>query len=695
MKKTKKLKKAGSTDTTLHEVHRRLQKRLEKMRAVAAQAQDESPDDSSDAGDGESDLPAVVVPPRPKKQRPDAVTAILGAAFEAATTTGVRRRLKHGQAMAVVVVVPGASWVASAKTYARAAFGERWSVHMRDATDRRQDSSAGSHDAALELSRGRCVMGIAVDEKLLPAALTAAADIVVRIGPPDGGVLRTAIARFAGRNPGDVEDAIAAGLDLNEIVAAFRPGTGARTIVGRLAAAGAARRVTNLERVPALATAIEYGEARTWGLALARDIADYRAGKIAWRDVDRGIVLHSAPGFGKSLFAQVLARACDVPLVATSVGELFASNAGYLDSVIKAMRATFARASALAPCILLLDEIDALPDRATMSPRGRDWWMPVVTDFLIQLDSAVGQREGIVVVGATNAIERVDAALLRPGRLEKAVEIARPDLAGTINILRFHLDGELPDVDLTGVGALIEGATGAEIMHVARQARRTARHAGRAMTLDDLQDAALPVDDLPRARLFRMAVHEAAHAVAALALGVGRLHHVALRARGSSGGQTAIDFGEFILPTRGLIEDRVVVGLAARAAERILIGSVSTGAGGSPDSDLGAATAMIAAVHASFGMGEDCVYLGAGDEMLREISLNPDLRGRVARHLRELDERAAALVERERAAILAVAERLAAKRFLSGEEVADIAAVARCAVSTDVPQVALQPAEEE
>ncbi|HVV41974.1 MAG TPA: AAA family ATPase [Nitrobacter sp.] len=692
MKKSKKLK-MGS-DTTLHKAQRRLKKGLAELRAVAdAQAADEAAGASTASGDGASDSDTVDAPP-PAKRRPEAAEAVLGAAFEAATTREVRRRLRHTQAMAAVVVVPNANWVAPAKSHVGSAFGERWIVHARDGSDRRQDSSTGSLDVARELSRGRCVMGVAADERLLPAALTAAADVVVRIAPPDGRVLRAAIARFAGRSPGKVPDAVAAGLDLHEILAAFRPGTGARTIVARLAAAGAARRETVGARVPDLATAVEYGEARTWGLALARDIADYRAGRIAWRDVDRGIVLHSAPGFGKSLFAQVLARACNVPLVATSVGELFASSAGYLDSVIKAVRAAFARASALAPCILFLDEIDALPDRATMSPRGRDWWMPVVTDFLIQLDSAVGQREGIVVVGATNAIERVDTALLRPGRLEKSVEIARPDLAGTINILRFHVDGGVPDGDLAGVGALLEGATGAEIMHIARQARRVARHAGRPMTADDLRRAALPVEDVPPDRLFRMAVHEAAHAVTALAIPVGRLKHVALRSRGTSGGQTAIDFGGFVLPTRRAIEDRVVVGLAARAAERILLGSVSTGGGGSAESDLGSATAMVAAVHASFGMGEDCVYLGAGEELLREISLNPGLRRTVALHLRELDERAAALVERERAAILAVAERLAAKRFLGGTEVAGIVAAARSAAPADPAPVAPQGAEE-
>jgi ATP-dependent Zn protease len=121
-----------------------------------------------------------------------------------------------------------------------------------------------------------------------------------------------------------------------------------------------------------------------------------------------------------------------------------------------------------------------------------------------------------------------------------------------------------------------------------------------------------------------------------------------------------------------MIEDRVVVGLAARAAERIFTGAVSTGAGGSTDSDLGSATLMIGALHASFGMGDDLVYLGAGDELLREIAMNSQLRARVERHLRELEARAEDLVRKNRDAILAVADRLAIRRYLRGDEITKI-----------------------
>jgi ATP-dependent 26S proteasome regulatory subunit len=192
----------------------------------------------------------------------------------------------------------------------------------------------------------------------------------------------------------------------------------------------------------------------------------------------------------------------------------------------------FERAAAFgAPCILFLDEIDALPNRATMSPRGADWWTPVVTDFLLSLDNAVaGKRAGIVVVAATNNIGGVDAAVLRPGRLERAIEITRPDHAGTVNILRYHLHGELPGDDLTDVAHLMDGSTGAEIMMAVRDARRIARTAGRALALEDIAHAIAPIEEIAPAALNRICIHEAAHAVTALVAPSGVLKRAALSA---------------------------------------------------------------------------------------------------------------------------------------------------------------------
>lgn len=626
--------------------------------------------------DADLDEPQAVRPARARHGR-DAVSALLGAAFDAAMPSRVRRRLRHGQALVMVLQVPTAGWISPAKKYFAATFGDRWNVHERDGADRRRNSSVGSEEVASELMRGLCVLGISFDVGLLPTALTSAADLVVRIGPPDGVVLRTAIARFAGRNPGELEGGIAVGLDFHEIVSAFRPGTGARKIVERLRAASSARAVAP-DRIPDLDTAVEFGEAQIWGKNLARDIRAYRAGCIDWRQVDRGICLHSPPGMGKSLFPIIVAKACEVPLVSTSIGELFASGPGYLDSVIKNLRAAFARASALAcPCsILHIDEIDALPNRETLSDRGREWWSALVADALTLLDSALAGRNGVVVIGSTNAIDRVDPALLRPGRLEKVVEIKRPDLAGTLNMLNFHLDGQLVGEDISEIASLLEGATGAEIMYAVRLAQRSARNAERSMTVADLRGAVLPVEDIAPGTLFRMAVHEAAHAVVAAVIPVGVLKYVVLRAQGHVGGRTVLDFPARELTTRPMIEDQVVVGLAARAAERHLLGSVSTGAGGSLDSDLGRCTLMIAGLHASFGMGENVAFLGADGDLLSDLRMNRELRERVEAHLRKLDARAAKLVANNSEAILNVAQRLAVKRYMGGDEVRRIVAEA-------------------
>ncbi|MET4605371.1 cell division protease FtsH [Bradyrhizobium sp. JR4.1] len=639
-------------------------------------------DDSLGPEDVESEGPETAgpeteaAPARPetaRKPRGTATAIVVGAAFEAATTPAVRRRLAHVQALAAIVIVPGPAWVAPVAAYVASEFGSRWCFHTRDGTDRRRDD-AGTVEAARDLSRGMCVMGVSHDEKLLPASLRSAADIVVSVAPPDGAVLRKAIARFARRSPGELEPGIAAGLDLPEIVAAFRPGKGAKDVVRRLEAARRSH-VGTAQRVPALSTAVEYGAAQRFGLDLARDLEDFRNNRISWRDIDRGICLHSIPGCGKSWFPAVLSQGCGgIPLVTTSAGSWFANGPGYLDTVVKEARKSHAMAVAMAAPIAIwhIDEVDAaIPERANMSNRAQEWWNVVVSDILNIVDSALAAKDAhLLVVGTCNDISRVDRALLRPGRLEKVVRIDPPDAAGIVNILRFHLDDELAGEDLAAAGAVMEGATPAEIMYMVRTARRAARHAARGLAVADLIAAAMPAETHPPARLFRMALHESAHAVILLALAAGTVQGVFLRSAGDAGGRTSVLYSDEDLTTRQTIEDRVTVALAARAAERLFTGSVSSGGGGAADSDIGFSTVQIASLHASFGMRGAPLYLGAGEEeLLRAVAFDPDLREAVGRDLRRLQLRADRLVAANSDAILAVAERLAERRHLTGAEV--------------------------
>lgn len=606
-------------------------------------------------------------------RRPSATEALARTAFEAAVDAKLRRRLMHGQALAVTMVVASADWVSPIAAYVRGRFGTRWRLHALTAPLRRLFLSDTVKEISEDLSEGRCVMCIAADESFIPENFARAADIAIRIPAPTAETVRRAIRLFTKTSPGDIAAQTVAGLGFHDLVGALRPGTGPRSIARRLETAAASPSSVDA-RVPRLETAVEYGAARVWGLNLARDIADFRAGRIAWRDVDRGICLHSPPGMGKSLFAQVLAKACGVPLVTTSVGAWFANSSGDLGAVIKEARAAFAQARTLAlpVAILFVDEIDALPNRATMTDRAREWWTTVVTDVLTLLDSAVSGRDGIVVVGATNAIDQVDAALLRPGRLERRVEITPPDADGALNILRFHLAGDIED-DLSAFGQALAGSTGAEIMALVRAARRIARHAGRPLSLGDLENALIPREEHPPARLFKMSVHEAAHAVVAMALDIGVVEQVVLRVEGSSDGRMIVRYHDDDLVVRSTLEDRITVALAGRAAERAFAGAMSVGSGGGEDSDIAYATFLAASIHASFALRGPPVFIGATSEDLRRaLTIDPDLRTRVEADLHRLQARAARRVAAHGAAILAVAAALAERRRLSGTEVEEI-----------------------
>jgi cell division protease FtsH len=607
-----------------------------------------------------------------KKERPSARCAIIGTAFHAATSGAIRRQLKGNSALALVVLVPGPSWIQPVRNLFVQRFGKQWQAIATEALRTPQQKSERNSEVAADLARGRPVIGVAVERDALPAALTTAADLTIRINTPGGVTIGRAIRMFTGQPaPAVIDEKIAFGLEFHDLVAAFRANSSPAEIVERLRKAAAAMRgAGTTERLPALEQAIEYGDARTWGMALARDIADYRAGRLDWQDVDRGAVLFSEPGLGKSLYARILAQACGVPLVAFSIADLFANSPGYLDSVIKASREMFERAAALAPCILFLDEIDALPNRATMSPRGADWWTSVITDFLLSLDNAVaGKRAGIVVIGATNNIEGVDAAVLRPGRLERAIEVKRPDHAGAVNILRHHLNGELSEADLTDIAHLMDGSTGAEIMMAVRGARRIARYAGRALELDDLLRAIAPVDDIAPAALNRICIHEAAHAVASLVVLSGVLKRCIVGSTAGSAGRTLIQRDTDDLLTRDSVERRAVVLLAGRTAEQILIGDAGLGAGGDDESDLAQVTQLIATLHASTGLGDTLTYIVSHQDVLNAVRADRELRSKVEQHLRSLQARTDEIVRRHRDAIIAVADQLSIRRQLSGEEI--------------------------
>jgi cell division protease FtsH len=594
--------------------------------------------------------------------RPDATLCLVGAALEGAAVADILARPASSAALAVVMRVPSAAWVGPVKT-AIERLNRNLLIFARDGSSKAlHKADVGNDEVGKDLSEGRSVVGIASSLAMLPKALTIAADVNIEI-KADADILADAVSRFAGgAQVAETVDGLAS-LDFNDIVAAFRAGSSAGDIYARLRKAASRLNQPRGDRLPRLADAVEYGSARDWGLALCRDFEDYRSGRTAWRDLSANCVFAGDTGQGKTYFARILANEMRIPLVATSISEMFATSAGFLDSVVKAVRETFNRAEASAPCALLLDECDALPSRVNLDSRSSSWWTPVVAEFLLCLDSAVsGERAGLCVWAATNHIEKIDPALLRPGRLDRVIRFTAPGPDGIASILRHHLGPDLNGVDLAPLGQIGIGRSPAEIASVVKRARSAARQARRVMEYDDLLDALAPRPDMDEATMRRVATHESGHVVVALALQVDEVVAASIADAADSFGRTVIRQRRG-LETRATIEDRVCANLGGRAAELVVYGDCSANAG----TDLATATDAMVGIHASTGLGGGLAYLGDAKAVAAMLRVDRILRDTVNADLARLQARAVEIVRTHRAALDGIAAALVERRHLSGD----------------------------
>ena len=325
--------------------------------------------------------------------------------------------------------------------------------------------------------------------------------------------------------------------------------------------------------------------------------------------VPRGILLTGPPGCGKTLLARAVAGEASVPFFSMSGSDFVEMFVGVGAARIRDL---FRTAKSQAPCIIFIDELDAVGrGRVAGAVSGQDERETTLNQLLVEMDG-FELSTGVVVLAATNRPDVLDPALLRPGRFDRRVSIDRPDVKGRLGILKIHARGKplSSSADLEMIAKRTPGFSGADLANVVNEAALLAARRGREeIGQAELNEAVERVVSGPerRTRLLSprdrrlIAYHEAGHAVVSAGLGTEIVHKISIVSRGHSLGRTwFLPEEDWHVASQSQLEGRLAVLLAGRAAEEILTGERTSGA----QDDLDKATQLARRMVAELGMGE-------------------------------------------------------------------------------------------
>lgn len=410
----------------------------------------------------------------------------------------------------------------------------------------------------------------------------------------------------------------------------------------------------------------------------------------------KGALLVGPPGTGKTLIARAVAGEAKVPFFAISGSEFVQMFVGMGAAKVRDL---FKQATEKAPCIIFIDEIDAIGKKRDGAFAGNDEREQTLNQLLTEMDGFDG-RKGVVILAATNRPESLDKALLRPGRFDRRIQMDLPDLEGRKAILNVHLKKVKHDsIDLDIVARATAGSSGAELANIVNEAALRAVRMGRTLvTTSDLEESVETViagaqrkgKVLSADEKKIVAYHEIGHAlVAAMQSHSAPVHKITIipRTSGALGYTMQVDSGEQVLQSKEDLFNRIATLTGGRAAEEIVCNTVTTGA----SNDIEQATRLARAMVTRYGMSGkydmmvletvNNAYLGGDTSLTCSTDTAADIDQEVLRMIKEAHDKARKIISENMEIMHEAAAFLMEKETITGQEFMDI--IHRCTTKSD------------